>query len=146
VDDMRHQVAERTGARLVGVEAPGVERRVVTPVLQVPSAEVADLAELTPLDHLAREPDRPGEAAAERAPVAGTGRGDALPDLVALVGGSAERLLADDVLARFGGGDRRLGMQRVRAAVVEEADALVGDERAPVVGRVLVAVPRRRLL
>ena len=73
------------------------------------------------------------------------GRGDLLPDLVALVGVAPERLLADHVLAGLGGGDRRLGVQRVRAAVVEEPDPLVGDEVAPVAGRVLVAVALRRL-
>jgi len=51
------EVAERTRAGRGGVEAPGVERRVVTPVLEVATAEVADLAELARLDHLAGEPD-----------------------------------------------------------------------------------------
>ena len=60
------------------------------------------------------------------------GRGDALPHLVALVGGAAERLLAEDVLAGFGRGDRRLGVQVVRAAVVEQLDVGVGDELVPV--------------
>ena len=86
VDDVRAEVAERARARLVGVEAPGVERRVVAPVLEVAAAEVPDLAELARLDHLAREPDRRDEAVVERAEVLDAGRRDALPDLVALVG------------------------------------------------------------
>ena len=146
VDDVRAEVAERAGAGLVGIEAPRVERRVVAPVLQVAAAEVADLPQLARVDHLAREPHRRDEAVVERAQVLDAGRGDRLPDLVALVGVAAERLLADDVLARLRGGDRRLGVQRVRAAVVEEPDPVVLDELAPVAGRVLVAVALRRLL
>ena len=62
---MRHQVAERTGAGRVHVEAPGVERGVVTPVLQVAAAEMADLTELAGLDDLPREPDRRHEPVVE---------------------------------------------------------------------------------
>jgi hypothetical protein len=36
-----------------------------------------------------------------------------------------ERLLADDVLARLGGRDRRLGVEVVRREVVEQLDARV---------------------
>ncbi|HLY85119.1 MAG TPA: hypothetical protein VKO84_01200, partial [Gaiellaceae bacterium] len=43
---MRHQVAERARAGGVSIEPPGVERRVVAPVLQATPAEVARLAEL----------------------------------------------------------------------------------------------------
>jgi hypothetical protein len=50
------------------------------------------------------------------------------------------------VLAGARRGDRRLGVKRVRAAVVEEADAVVLDEPPPVVGRVVVAVAARGLL
>ena len=41
-------------------------------------------------------------------------------------------------------GDRRLGVQRVRPTVVEEADPVVVDQLAPVAGRVLVAVALAR--
>ena len=58
VDDVGAEVAERAGAGLVRLEAPGVEARVVAPVLQVAAAEVADLAELAGLDQLARQPHR----------------------------------------------------------------------------------------
>ena len=51
--------------------------------------------------------------------VGDSGRGDTAPDFVAFVGCAPERLLAEDVLARLGGGDGRLGMQRVRTAVVK---------------------------
>ena len=84
----------------VGVEAPRVERRVVAPVLEVAAAEVPHLAELAGLDHLAREPHGRDEAVVERAHVLDARGGDLLPDLVALVGVAAERLLAHDVLAR----------------------------------------------
>ena len=72
------------------------------------------------------------------------GRFDALPDLVALVRRPAERLLAEDVLARLGRGDRRLGVEVVRAAVVEELDVGIGDEVVPVASRALEAVAMRR--
>ena len=127
VDDVGAEVAERAGACRVRLETPGVERRVVAPVLEVAAAEVPDLAELAGLDHLAGEPDGGHEAVVERAEVLHAGRGHALPDLVALGGVAAERLLADHVLSGLRGGDRRLRVQRVRAAVVEEADAVVGD-------------------
>ena len=81
---------------------------------------MADLAELAGLDHLPGEPHRRHEAVVEPAEVLDAGRRDPLPDLVALGGVAAERLLAEDVLARLGGGDRGLGVERVRAAVVEE--------------------------
>ena len=141
VDDVRAEIAERARACLVGVEAPGVERRVVAPVLEVAAAEVADLAELARVDHLAREPHRRDEAVVERAQVLHAGRSDRLPDLVALVGVAPERLLADDVLARLRGGDRRLGVDGVRPAVVEQADRRVGDDVVPVGRPALVAVP-----
>ena len=143
--DVRAEVAERARAGLVRVEAPRVERRIVAPVLEVAAAEMPDLAELAGVDHLAREPDRRHEAVVEGAEMLDAGRRDPPPDLVALVGVAPERLLADHVLSRFGRGDRRLGVQRVRAAVVEEPDPLVGDELAPVGRRVLVAVALRRL-
>ncbi len=72
---------------------------------------MADLAELARVDQLAREPDRRHEAVVERAHVLHAGRRDAAPDLVALVRVAPERLLADDVLARLGGGDRRLRVE-----------------------------------
>ena len=140
---MGAEIAECAGSGLVGVEAPGVEARVVAPVLQVTGAEVPELAELAGVDHLPREPHCRHEPVVERAEVLDAGRGDPSPDLVALVGGPAERLLADDVLARLRGGDRRLGVQRVRAAVVEEADCGIGDEVLPVRRPTLVAVAGR---
>jgi hypothetical protein len=49
------------------------------------------------------------------------------------------------VLARLCRRDRRLGVQRVRSAVVEETDPVVGHELAPVGRRVLVAIAPSRL-
>ena len=91
---------------------------------------MAELPELAGLDQLAREPDRGHEAVVEAAEMLDARAGDRLPDLVGLVGVAAERLLAEHVLAGLGGRDRRLGVQRVRAAVVEERHARVGDCRA----------------
>ena len=144
VDHVGAEVAERARPGRRGVEAPRVERRIVAPVLQVAAAEVADLAELARLDHLAGEAHGGDEAVVEGAEVLDAGRRDALPDVVALVGVAAERLLAEDVLARLGRGDRRLGVERVRAAVVEQADRRVADDVAPVGRPALVPVPLGR--
>ena len=111
VDDVRAEVAERARARLVGLEAPGVEARVVAPVLQVAAAEVPYLAQLAALDQLPRQPHGRDEAIVESAEVLDASRLDALPDLVALGGVAAKRLLAEDVLPGLGGSDRRLGVE-----------------------------------
>ena len=110
VDDVRREVSERARAGLGAVEAPHL-RVGVAPVLEVAPAEVTDLAELAGVDQLPRETNGRDEAVVERAQVLHAGRCDPLPDLVALVGVAPERLLADDVLARLGGGDRRLGVE-----------------------------------
>ena len=81
----------------------------------------------------------------EGAHVPHAGRGHRLPDLVALVRVPAERLLANHVLACLGRSDRRLRVQRVGPAVVEEADPLVRDQIPPLGGRVLPAVAARGL-
>ncbi len=128
VDDVGGEVAERAragGSRGRSARPPRVG---VAPVLEVAAAEVADLAELARVDQLPREADGRHEAVVEGAHVLHAGRGDAPPDLVALVRVAPERLLADDVLARLGGGDRRLGVECVRAEVVEEPDLGIGDE------------------
>src|SRR5581483_10193022 len=104
------------------------------------AAEVADLADLAGIDQLARESHRRHEAVVERAHVLDARRLDFAPDAVALLGVAAERLLADHVLARLRGEDRRLGVHDVRAAVVEEADRRVVDELVPVGRPALVAV------
>ena len=122
VDHVGAEVAERARARRRRRRSATCRARVVAPVLQVAAAEVPDLAELAGLDHLAREPHRRDEPVVERAEVLDARRRDPLPDVVALVGVAPERLLAEDVLACLGRGDRRLGVERVRAAVVEEAD------------------------
>src|SRR5439155_3162807 len=111
VDHVRAEIAERAGSRLIRIEAPRVERRVVAPVLQVTAAEMAELSECTLVDQLAREPHRGDEAGVEPAQMLDAVGGNAAPNLVALLGRAPERLLAEDVLARFGSGDRRLGME-----------------------------------
>ena len=110
VDDVRREVSERSRASLGAVEAPhlGVG---VAPVLEVAPAEVTDLAELARVDQLPREAHGRDEAVVERAQVLHAGRRDTAPDLVALVRVAPERLLADDVLARLGGEDRRLRVE-----------------------------------
>ena len=81
-----------------------------------------DLAERAGLEQLAREADRRNEAVVEAAHVDDARVFGRPPHRVRLVGVAAERLLAEDVLALPGGLDGRLGVQRVGAAVVEEAD------------------------
>ena len=131
VDDVRPEVAERARAGAVLLEAPRlVARR--TPLLEVAAAEVVDLAELAGLDHLAGEPHGGHEAVVEGAHVDDARLRHALPDLVRLRRVTAQRLLADDVLAGLRRGDRRLGVEVVRAAVVEEPDLRVLDDGAPV--------------
>src|SRR5919197_3708405 len=131
VDDVRGQVAEGAGAGGGLVEAPHlVGGR--APVLQIRRAEVADLADVAGLDDLARQPHRGDEAVVEGAHVLDPRGPHALPGLVALGGVATQRLLADDVLAGLGGGDRRLGVQVVGAGVVEQRDAGIADDRPPV--------------
>ena len=141
---MRAQVAERSRAGGLAVEAPDLVVD-VAPLLEIAPSEVVDVAQLPGLQHLAREAHRRDEAVVEGAHVLDTGRRDALPDLVALVGRARQRLLADDVLAGLGRCDRRLRVQVVRPAVVEELDLAVREQLVPV-GRVaLEAVAARGL-
>jgi hypothetical protein len=92
---------------------------------------MAQLSELTCIDHLSREAHRRDEPVVERAHVLYTGRRDATPDLVALVCVASEGLLADHVLAGLGGGDRRSCVHVVRPQVVEQADLGVREELLP---------------
>ena len=140
---MSSEVAERTRPGLGSVEAPGVEGRVVAPVLEIATPEVADLAELSCVDHLPRETHGGDETVVEGAEMLDAGCCDSLPDVVALVCGSTQGLLAEDMLARLCGGDRRLRVEGVRASVVEEADRRVGDDVSPVCRPALVAVSLR---
>ena len=104
-----------------------------------------DLADLARLDQFPRQPHGGHEVVVEGAHVHHACLLDALPDLVRLRRVPAERLLADDVLPGLGRGDRRLRVQVVRAAVVEQSDLGVADELAPVGHVSLEAVAPRRL-
>ena len=103
------------------IETPRVERRVVAPVAAGSAPEMADLPQLAGLDHLPREPHRRNGPVVERAEVLDACRLDRVPDVVALAarrGQVASR--STDVLAGTSRGDRRLGVERVRPAVVEQ--------------------------
>ena len=140
---MRSEIAERTRPGRVRVEAPGVVGR-RPPLLQVAPAKVMNLAQLARLDHLACQSNGGDEAVVERGHVLDAGCLHALPDLIALVGSPAQRFLAEDVLAQLGCGNRRVGVQVVRAAVVEELDVRIGDQFMPVAHMPLEAVALRR--
>ena len=138
---MRADAAERARAGGLPVQPPHLrERRVGDPLLQVAGAEVADPAELARLDQLARQPQRRHEAVVEPAHRRDAGRRHRLPHRVGLVGRAAERLLADHGLARLGGGHDNLGVQAVRPARVDQADAQVAEQVAPVGVGLLEAV------
>src|SRR5262249_47550794 len=105
VDGVRGEISERARARVRGMKTPGVEHRVTAPVLEVTGAEMADLAELTRPDQVAREPQRRHEAVVETAEMNDARSGDIAPDRERLVGVAPERLLAEDVLTCTRRGD-----------------------------------------
>ena len=82
--------------------------------------------------HLPRAAHGRDEAVVEAAHVHDAGVLRRPPHRVRFLGVQSERLLAEDVLAVPRGLDRRLGVEVVRPAVVEELDALVGHLLAPV--------------
>src|SRR5262249_58518342 len=69
VDDVRAEVADRTGPRLGAVEAPDAFVGLPAPALQVRGAEVDDVADPARLDDLARPAHRRDEAVVEGAHV-----------------------------------------------------------------------------
>src|SRR6266852_376688 len=145
IDHVGAEVAQGAGAGDLAVQPPYLlELRICDPFLQIAAAEVVDLAQLARLEHLAGKANRRHESVVECAHVLDAGLRDALPDLVALIGGAPERLLADDVLARLRCSDGRRGVQVVRRPVVEKLDTVISDEPLPI-GRValITEAPRR---
>jgi len=122
IDDVRPEVADRAGAGLSAIEAPDALVGIPAPALQIGGPEVDDVADAARLQDLPREPHSWDEAVVEAAHVLDAGSVRLHPHAVRLVGVHAERLLAEDVLAVASSCDRRLGVQRVRPAVVEETD------------------------
>lgn len=129
---MRSDVSDGPGARDALLEAPA-ERRVGVraPVLQVGAAEVEDLADRALFDVLL------GQRHGGRATVVERDGGDdarllrGLVHAARLFRGGREGLLADDVLARLGGGDRDLRVQVVGRRDVDHVDRRVVDHVAP---------------
>src|SRR6476659_5617578 len=102
---MAPEIAERprSGNRLV--KAPRVAGP-LTPVLEIGGAEMVDVSEIAGLQQLACEPHRRHEPVVERAHVLDLMPLDGVPHRERLVRRATERLLAQDVLARRGGGAR----------------------------------------
>ena len=67
VDHMGREISDGARAGVLCAETPGVEARVLGPVLEIARAEVANLAEIAALDDLAREPHRRHEPVVEAA-------------------------------------------------------------------------------
>ena len=132
VDDVGAEIADRAGPGLRRIEAPGALVGLPAPGLQVAGPEVDDVAELAGLQQLPHEAHRGDEAVVEAAHVRDAGLLGLLPHPMRLLRREAERLLAEDVLAVPRRLDAGLGVDRVRAAVVEELHALVRDLLAPV--------------
>ena len=132
VDDVRAEVAERAGPGLGRIEAPRALVRIPAPGLEVTRPEMDDVAELSGVEELADEAHGGHEAVVEPAHVHDAGPLGLLPHPVRLLRRETERLLAQDVLAVPRRLDTRLGVDRVRPAVVEELYPVVGDLLAPV--------------
>jgi hypothetical protein len=138
VDDVRADVAERAGAGLVLVEAPGHGGvGVGEPVLEVLGADLSDLAHEPLGDQLLGVGERRGAAvgeAAEGADAAGGGVGRGGGHLLGLGHGVRQRLLAQHVLAggECGEGDLVVGV--ARGADVDDVDLGVLDEVLPAGG------------
>jgi hypothetical protein len=136
VDDVRAQVAERTGPGPLGLHPPGHRRAGVSkPVLQVNGAEVAQGTEAALLD------EAPGQGERGHAPVVEAHHGPGARR-VGRVGGRLHRLgfregvgeglLAQHVLARGEGGDRDRRVRVAGRGDVDELDVVAGDQRPPV--------------
>src|SRR5712691_6134523 len=144
VDHVSREIAQSSRTGGPAVETPDLFGG-IAPVLQVTAPEVTQLAELACIDHLSREAHGGDEAVVERAHVLYAGRRDATPDLVALICVTSEGLLADHVLARLGGGDRRSRVHIVWPQVVDEPDLGVRDELLPLRRPAVEAVASRSL-
>ena len=136
---MRAEVADRAGACRPLVEPPalGVGR---APVLEVGGAEVEGVAEVPGLEQLAGKPDGRDKAVVERAHVQHARLDCGLPHRERLIRCAAEWLLAEEMLPGRRGCDGGLGVHVVGAAVVEEVDRRIGEERLPVGDGALEAV------
>jgi hypothetical protein len=130
---VRAEVANRAGASLIHVEAPRhAEGGVHEPILQIAGAKMVDAPEAAILNDLAHQANGGDEAVVEATHVDDSSRLRRLPHLARLAGVHAERLLAQDVFAGVNSGHRRLEMQFVGGAVIEDLDGWILDDGAPV--------------
>ena len=151
--NVRAEVAERAASGHLLVHPPP-ERRVVVghdPLLQVNRTVVIDLPQCAGLDQHLRLPDGGDKAVVEGDGVLDACFGHGLEHRRSFLRRARERLLAQDVLARFGGLDAGLSVRVVGATVVEQLDAVVLEHLPPVGVVALVAIAqgcflRRRLV
>jgi hypothetical protein len=114
VDDVRHQVAERSGARVRAEEPPRRRRvRPVRVVRQEHAAAVVDVADLAGFDEPARVLHGRREPVAEADAAHDAGPPRRLRHRRGVLEPAADGLLDPHVLARLDRGDRHLAMQRV---------------------------------
>ena len=132
---MAADVGERAAAGRIVAEGEG-SVGVGHVVLGVDAAIAPDLAEFAGCDHLAREAEHRVAEIVEADLRLDAGRLGGLGHLASVGRERRQRLLAIDVLAGGDRGQRHLLVQRVRRGDVDEVDVGIGDERAPVAGRV----------
>ena len=148
VDDVRAEVAERTGAGLLAAQPPGQrELRVHQPVLQVRDPHVPQPPDPALRHHAPGQRGRGDPAVVEadhRQPAVRRRRLGGTGHRLGLLHGVGEGLLAQHVLARGERGERDLGVAVAGGADVDEVDVVPFDQGAPVGLGLRPAVPAGR--
>ena len=140
VDRMAENVRRHAVAGLVEHEAPREQTHRIGAVHRKEATSVVgDLAEFTSVDQLlgVLHQRRPSVVVSDTCDHTGRPRGGF--DANGLFGCATHRLLAEHMLARFGGSDRNRLVQHVRRADHDDVDVVVGDQVVPVDGAVTKA-------